>query len=107
MIGLALFFGGIASLIYYYFVFDTTIAVNIEEIKRVHNIGLMAQRSDGMLFAFISILGGSALMYLGKDSTKGISKTQQRCRYCAELISIKARECRFCGKSAVRLSKSR
>lgn len=104
MLGLALVLVGISGVIYYYFYFDTSVGTSL---GRVNNIGLLAERSDSLMLSFFSIIGGIVLIFIGKDPTKGVGKTKQRCRKCGELISIHARECIHCGQSALRLNSRR
>lgn len=101
MFGLALVIGGLAALWYYGFYFDTSVSVpggSIAGIERVHNIGLIEQRKDGMLFGFAATILGSLLIYLGRDSTKGVAASEKKCPYCAELVKNEANICRYCNK---------
>lgn len=107
MLGLILLLGGIANVIYYYAFFETTIVIDFDGGTRVHNIGLMNIRTDSMIFYAFIVIVGAVLIFLGRDATKGINKTKQRCRKCGELISIQARECIHCGQSAIRLNNRR
>lgn len=99
MFGLALVIGGLAGLWYYGSYFDTSVSVpggSVIGIERVHNIGLIEQRKDGILFSFAAAIFGALLIYLGRDSTKGFSISEKKCHYCAELIKSEAKICRYC-----------
>lgn len=101
MSGLALFLGGIATASYYFFYFDVSVAIprgNLIGIDRINNVGLMAQRQNGIIFSFGATILGALLIYLGRDSTIGINASERKCPYCAERVKLEAIICRHCGK---------
>jgi hypothetical protein len=101
MAGLALLLGGMATACYYFFYFDTSVTVPGGEfigVSRINNIGLISQRQNGIVFSIGASLLGCLLIFLGRDSTKGIAASEKKCPYCAELIKVDAKICRYCSR---------
>lgn len=70
-LGVLLFFGGLAFLLYYFNFFDTSVEVPKTELfghvvggGRVHNIGLMQQRQNGLIFSGVITFIGLVLVLL-------------------------------------------
>lgn len=71
--GLLMVLCGLSAAIYFYAYFDTTLSVpggSLIGVERVHNIGLMQQRSDSLLMSGVSIVAGLLLILLGRDSKR-------------------------------------
>ncbi|MBT9161200.1 MAG: hypothetical protein DDT26_02504 [Dehalococcoidia bacterium] len=105
MVGLALLLGGIATASYYFFYFDVSVSApggGLFGIDRINNMGLMAQRQNGIIFSFGAALLGGVLIFLGKDTTTGVNASERKCPYCAELVKAEAKLCRHCGKELQR-----
>lgn len=84
MLGLALVLCGAASLFYYFSYFDTSVYVpngELIKINRVHNIGLLRDRSDGITFSIAAVVLGLLSIYLGRDATIGICANKKKCPY--------------------------
>jgi hypothetical protein len=64
--------GGLIGAVYYFFFFDTSVAVPSTEIfgqivggGRVNNMGLMAERQDGIIFSFgVAIVGAMIAFFV-------------------------------------------
>lgn len=72
-LGAILFLGGVAAGIYFYAYFDTSIAVPAVEILgervgggRVHNIGLLQERQNGLILSGLAAAVGLILVVLGE-----------------------------------------
>ena len=70
-VGALLFLGGIAFAIYYFAYFDTSVAVPATEIfgqtiggGRVHNVGLMQERQNGLISSSITAVVGLILVFM-------------------------------------------
>lgn len=99
MAGLSLFLGGIAVACYYYFFFATVIYSS--DVGFVHNIGLLNQRQNGILFSIAASALGAVLIFMGRDTTIGIGAKNRICPYCGESIKRAASICRFCNKDVL------
>src|ERR1051326_6961968 len=76
ILGALLFLGGLTGLIYYWQFFDTSVEVPLQTVLgqtygggRVHNIGLMQERQNGMIFSGIAC--GLGFVCLILDFFKG------------------------------------
>lgn len=101
MVGLALVLGGLGALVYYFGYFDTSVRVpggSVLGIERVNNVGLMQQRSDGLLMGMAAAVMGMVLIYLGRDPSIGIGATSKKCPHCAEEVKVEATTCKHCRK---------
>ncbi len=72
-LGAILFIGGLIAAVYYYQFFDTSVAVPVQEVfgqqiggGRVHNIGLLQQRQNGLMIGGAVAAGGFLLLVLGQ-----------------------------------------
>ena len=77
VIGALLFIGGLIGLFYYFQVFDTSVEVPSRMVLgetigggRVHNIGLMQERQNGMIISGILAAIGFACLIIGEYVTK-------------------------------------
>jgi hypothetical protein len=66
--------GGVLAACYFLFLFDTSVAVPTTEFMgvsvgggRVNNIGLMADRQNGIIFSLGIAVLGMFLMFLGRS----------------------------------------
>lgn len=66
--GLVMAVGGVAMATCYFLFFDTTTKAGG---VMVHNIGLLAERQDGIIFSFGIAAVGCLLIFLGARSPKG------------------------------------
>ena len=88
-------------MIYYYSYFDTSVGVpggSLIGIERVHNVGLMQKRSDGLLMGAAATVIGMLLIYFGRDPSIGIGVTVKKCPHCAEEVKAEATTCKHCHK---------
>ena len=72
-LGALLFIGGLIAAVYYYQFFDTSVAVPVQEVLgqrigggRVHNLGLLQQRQNGLMIGGAVAAGGFLLLILGQ-----------------------------------------
>lgn len=70
-VGALLFLGGVGFAVYYFAYFDTSVAVPRTEIfgqsiggGRVHNLGLMQERQNGLIFSSVAALVGLLLVVM-------------------------------------------
>lgn len=73
VLGVLLFLGGLAVALYFYAYFDTSVSVPSVEILgevvgggRVHNIGLMQERQNGLIFSSIAAAAGLLCVILAE-----------------------------------------
>ncbi|HEX9940798.1 MAG TPA: zinc ribbon domain-containing protein [Thermoanaerobaculia bacterium] len=76
-VGALLFLGGIAFAVYYFAYFDTIVAVPTTEIfgqqiggGRVHNLGLMQERQNGLIFSSVAAVVGLLLVFMADRINK-------------------------------------
>jgi len=76
-VGALLFLGGIAFAIYYFAYFETSVSVPAVEIfgrqiggGRVHNIGLMQERQNGLIFSSAAAVIGLLLVFMADRMNK-------------------------------------
>lgn len=76
-LGVILFLGGLAAAIYFYAYFDTSVAVPTMEVLgerigggRVHNIGLMQERQNGLIMSGIAAAVGLLCVILAERQSR-------------------------------------
>lgn len=62
VVGALLFFGGVAAGLYYFQFFDTTVQTGF---GRVHNLGLLADRQNGLIASGVVVVLGLILASTG------------------------------------------
>lgn len=86
---------------------DTTVAAGDYGLRRVHNIGLMNDRQNIIIFAGVLAVIGTLLFSLaGKnkqpspipEGNSSPSTGTRKCPFCAEFVKTEAVICRFCQK---------
>lgn len=72
--GCLILLGGLALAGYYFIIFDASVAVNYQDgagvldmPERVNNLGLMAERQNGVLIGMGGALLGAIMMYAGRS----------------------------------------
>lgn len=76
-LGAILFLGGLAVAVYFYAYFDTSVAVPGVELfgetiggGRVHNIGLMQERQNGLILSALAAAVGLICVIMGERQTR-------------------------------------
>lgn len=70
-LGVLLLLAGLAAIIYFFIVFDTSVALpdassSVLGISRVNNLGLMADRQNGIIMGMGTAILGAILMFAGQ-----------------------------------------
>lgn len=99
-LGQLLVLGGIMGAFYFFTAFDTSVSVPTTSYMgqsigggRVNNIGLMADRQNGIL---ISV--GAAILGMLMTGLSPKREREAKCPWCAKLIPADSKGCRYCGK---------
>lgn len=104
-IGVIVLVGGVLAFLVG-FSMDTTVAAGYG-LRRVHNIGLMNDRQNLIIFAGVLAVIGTLLFALaGKnkqpspipEGSSSPSTGTRKCPFCAEFVKTEAVVCRFCQK---------
>lgn len=71
--------------------------------QTVHNLDLADRRRNHLIGAGISLLAGILLFGFGSmqpktETAKAVNTPERKCPFCAELVKVEAKVCRFCGK---------
>lgn len=111
VIGLFLVVIGLIAVVYYFAFFDTSVAVESVDLGngtsigggRVNNIGLLADRQNGIIVGFGMAAAGGVLMYIGRMRRSPVSvptqlATQAVCESCSSPVEVGTAYCPHCGK---------
>jgi len=97
--------GGWCTL-HYFNDFDTSVEIPRQEIDgqwfgggRVNNLGLMADRQNGIIFGLGAVLIGILLIGFSRHQNTLVGSDLKKCPFCGESIRGDAILCRFCGSS--------
>ena len=101
--GLVLLIAGLCGTFYFALMFDTSVEVPETSFMeqtiggdRVNNLGLMADRQNGIIVSLgIAVIGTLMMLFAPKTNA---SPTEKKCPFCAELIKAEATVCRFCNR---------
>lgn len=126
IIGLILLIIGLASTFYYLAIFEVSVPVDypsgVDSLgilfpDRVNNIGLMADRNNGITFGLVLAVGGGILMYIGRPRkrsaatvvgetrSESVAPALKACLSCGGMMDGHAAYCPHCGKK--RMKKAR
>jgi hypothetical protein len=120
IIGLFLLFIGLGVAVYFLAVFDVSVPVDypsgtdslgISFPDRVNNIGLMADRQNGIIIGLVLAVGGGVLMVIGRKRTRpqgtspavaaasgGGASVKGSCNGCGGLMDVGVAYCPHCGQ---------
>lgn len=104
-LGLLLLAGGIISAGYFFKGFDTSVEVpnisysgaNDWSGRRVNNLGLMADRQNGIILSVGAAIVGTLLIGFAPKP-----ESNAKCPWCTQLIPSDSKACRYCGQPVQR-----
>jgi hypothetical protein len=110
IIGLFLVVCGLGAAVYFFLAFDTSVEVPVTDLGNgltvggqwVNNIGLMADRQNGILVGFGFAAVGGVLMFIGRMRKTAASPAQVatqdlRCSVCGGQVGMGLSFCPHCG----------
>lgn len=104
--GVVLLTLGICGTFYFAAMFDTSVETPATSFMdqtiggdRVNNLGLMADRQNGIIISLGVAVIGTLMMLLSPKTSA--SAGDRKCPYCAELIKVDAKVCRFCNRDVI------
>ncbi len=111
-LGALVLIGGLAGAIYFFFIFDTTVTIESRSIlgevyggQKVHNIGLMAQRQNGLIISIGAAVLAAIVMGIGHfmreqlTANKPAALPQSKlCAHCGKYYAENPAFCPNCGK---------
>ncbi len=112
LVGALLFIGGVIGTVYFFFFFDTTVTTERDSIlgrpyggNTFHNIGLMAERQNGLIFSIAAAGLGAVMFSAGHfmiEQSKPKATTQlpqpKLCPQCGKYYAEASAFCPHCGK---------
>ncbi|HEY5473280.1 MAG TPA: hypothetical protein VIK32_08835, partial [Candidatus Limnocylindrales bacterium] len=119
VIGLLLLIGGLIVAGYFLAFFDVSVDVPYQDLgygittggDRVNNIGLMADRQNGIIFGFAAAIAGGVLMVVGRTRTRpqvaspavgpapaSGATVKGACNACGGLMDVGVAYCPHCGQ---------
>lgn len=115
VLGLLLLICGLMAAVFFGAIFDVSVEVpytgpSFGLPDRVNNVGLMADRQNGIIFGFAAAIAGGALMFVGRKRTRSQAPpianpaaqvtpaTKGACNICGGLMDVGAAYCPHCGQ---------